>query len=166
GADVDLARERKALLQVRHQVHVALGDRFIKLEHFALLARADPGDGQVELAAREPVLDQLPDLVLEREGHLGAPQRDLAETVIDRSDLAGEALPGAFELGRAVAGHAADHAGPPGGGGRTPEGRRPGLPASTSAGLRTRDSRGFAGVSPCAERVADSQPGVHVLMWR
>src|SRR6185436_10161708 len=121
-----------------------------------LVTRPDPRDREVELAAREPLLDQLADLVLEREGHLGPAHGDLAEAVVDRPDLRGEALPGALELGRTEAGHAADHAGPPGGGVRTPEGSGAGAAASTRARAQRRDWQGVRELSKATECPWDS----------
>src|SRR5262249_39094233 len=123
-------------------------------------------DGEVELPAREAVLDELPDLVLERQRHLGSAHRDLAEPVVDRTDLGGESLPGALEFRGAIAGHAADHAGPPGGRVRTPEGSRAGVAASTQAGAQRRDWQRVARDGRTVRCGALCSTGFPLLMWR
>src|SRR5439155_23952399 len=62
-----------------------------------------------ELAAREALLDELADLVLEQAHQLGSPERHLAVAMVDRANLGGEPLAVALQLGRSVPGHASNH---------------------------------------------------------
>src|SRR5262249_38511652 len=53
--------------------------------------------------------DEEPELVFVEADELGGADGDFAVAVIDRSDLRHQALPIALQLGRSIAGHAADH---------------------------------------------------------
>jgi hypothetical protein len=107
--DADRRIELVALAQLLEQTDVAIGDGLVELQHLARLARARPRDRQVELAARVALLDEQPDLVLERRHEPRRAHRHLAVAVVHGADLRREALAVALELGRAIAGHAADH---------------------------------------------------------
>src|SRR5262249_16039057 len=98
-----------ALAQLTQQPNILIRDHVVHFEGLAGLPHAAPGDGEVDLAAGEAVLDQLADLIFERAHQLGGADRDLAEAVGDRAHLGRKALAVALDLGRTVPRHAADH---------------------------------------------------------
>ena len=113
-AHAQLPVQPVALAELLEQGDVALDHRHVEGEHLAALAHAAPRDADRDLAPRETLLDELADLVLEERDELGGPDRDLAEAVVDRAHLGGQALAFALQLGRAVPGHAPDHSTSPG----------------------------------------------------
>ena len=110
-AHVDPGVEPVAIAQLLEQRDVAVRDDLVEPQHLARVARARPGDRQIELAAREALLDELADLILEQTHQLGSADRDLEEAVVDRADFGHEPLAIALQIGRPVTGHASNHPG-------------------------------------------------------